>query len=92
MAWSLDIRNKAVKFLNSQDKSIQQRCKQALNTLIDYLDAGTLPFKELDIKRLSGAKDGSMRLRIGNIRFIFKIDLKSKTIKIFTIGYRGDVY
>jgi mRNA-degrading endonuclease RelE of RelBE toxin-antitoxin system len=58
MAWSLEIRNKAVKFLNSQDKDIQKRCKQAIHILLDHLDTGILPFKVLDVKRLSGDKEG----------------------------------
>ncbi|KJR42561.1 plasmid stabilization system [Candidatus Magnetoovum chiemensis] len=92
MAWQIEIKPKAFKFFETQDNITQNRLKQTLSTLIDYLDAGIMPFKEMDIKRLSGEKEGFMRLRVGTIRLIFKLDINYRTLKIYAAGYRGDIY
>ncbi len=75
MAWTLEIKSKVVKFIEDLDSETKRRLKETINVLIDRLGSGVLPFKEMDIKRLAGEKEGFMRLRIGNIRLIFNLDV-----------------
>ena len=47
-----------------------------------------------DIKIMQGFNDGRMRLRVGNIRVIFRYDEEGILIilNILDIGPRGDIY
>lgn len=50
------------------------------------------PFsRHLDIKKLVKTKKG-FRLRVGDLRAIFEIEEKDKTIYVWEIDYRGKVY
>ena len=41
---------------------------------------------------MKGEWEGFYRLRIGNIRVIFTVDLDSSDLDIYVIAFRGDVY
>ena len=69
----------AAKFLNNQDKAVQQRIREG----IEKIPAG-------DIKPMEGYTDGTCRLRIGKYRIIFVI--VGDTIAVRDIGSRGDIY
>lgn len=92
MAWSLSIRKETFKFLLKQDADTQNRLKSAMNTLLDYLDKGIFPITEMDIRRLKGDKKDFMRMRVGAMRIIFKIDTSTRTVIVYAIANRGDVY
>jgi len=50
------------------------------------------PFSSgLDIKKLVKTKN-SFRLRVGNLRAIYELDMKKKVIYVWEIDYRGKVY
>ena len=46
--------------------------------------------EERDIKSLKGRKD--YRLRVGNLRVVFRPDKEEDSILIVDIGPRGDIY
>ena len=92
MAWTIEFKNKCLKFLDRQDADFQNRVRDSLNKLLRYLNNGVFPFGEMDIKQLHGKMNGYMRLRVGKIRLIFKVVFDMKKVKIHTIDYRGDVY
>lgn len=92
MAWTIEFKRESLKFISKQEKGIQERVRISLNKLLDSLDNGVLPFGEMDIKQLHGKAKGFMRLRIGKIRIIFKLNTELKILRIHTIDYRGDVY
>ena len=71
----------AEKFLRKQNKPTQER----LLRTIYKLPEGT------DIKRLQGSS-GLYRVRIGDMRVIYRIDDDIKIIWIENIDNRGDVY
>ena len=47
--------------------------------------------QSLDIKKLANTKN-SFRLRTGDLRAIFEIEIKAKIIYIWDINYRGSIY
>lgn len=50
------------------------------------------PFsKSFDTKKLTGSKS-TYRWRLGNIRAIYSINSKKKTVYFWEIGYRGQLY
>ncbi|MCI4625268.1 MAG: hypothetical protein L3V56_04825 [Candidatus Magnetoovum sp. WYHC-5] len=92
MAWTLECKRDVLKFLGKQDNVIQYTIRSLLNLLLDNLKSGIVPFNIMDIKNLKGKMNGFMRLRVGNIRIIFKIDIELSKVKVYAINYRGDVY
>ena len=77
---NLEIRKKAMKFIERQDKSTQMRLFNAIYAI---------PYG--DIKRLNGY-DGLYRLRIGDYRVLYTIEKSRQVIIIMNVGNRGDVY
>lgn len=92
MPWTLSFKNEHLKFLSKQDAETQSRVRAALTTLLDYLDKGTLPFNEMDIKRLKGEHKDFMRLRVGRIRILYKADAAQSEVKGYATDYSGYVY
>jgi mRNA interferase RelE/StbE len=77
---------KAIKFLSKLPKKTSLRVLEKIEALKKSPYSGNL-----DIKKLVGTKQ-FYRLRIANIRAIFKIDISTKTIFIRDIDYRGNIY
>jgi len=51
-----------------------------------------IPFRELDIKKLSGEWGDFFRMRMGKIRIIFRIDREKDELLVYEVDFRGDVY
>ncbi len=92
MAWSIAFKKNVPKFLAKQDGNVQERIKESLISLLACLNKGTMPQSEADIKRLKGKRKGFMRMRIGKIRVLFKMETTLQEITIYAISYRGDAY
>ncbi len=92
MAWTIAFKKDVFKFLDKQDGKVQERIKESLRTLLACLNKGTMPQSEIDIKRLKGKRKGFMRMRIGKIRLLFKIETSLQKVTIYAINYRGDAY
>ena len=92
MAWKIEFKKDALKFLERQTSDTQDRIRHSLNALLDYLEAGIFPFNEMNIRKLSGKLEGHFRLRIGNVRIIFKADTASKMVRVSDVDYRGGAY
>jgi len=92
MAWKVEFKKETLRFLARQNTDIQERIRKSLNLFLDYLEKGIFPFREMDIRRLKGKRKGFMRLRVGKMRIILRIDVESRVIKVYAIDYRGDVY
>ncbi len=83
----------AVKFLNNLSSKEQAKIKEKLNFLVLMIsDNGIIPFQKLDIKTLKGNWDGYLRLRIGKIRIIFRVDFGVNELFVYEIDSRGSVY
>ena len=90
---AIKFRKQAVKFLQKIDPENAQKIRQQLNQLaISIEQKSIIPFTELDIKKMKGDWQGFYRLRINQIRLIFRVDFDSKDIEIYAIGNRGDIY
>jgi mRNA-degrading endonuclease RelE of RelBE toxin-antitoxin system len=48
--------------------------------------------KGLDVKRLEGEWKGFLRMRLGKVRVIFRIDKEENVLLVYEIDHRGDVY
>lgn len=85
--YSLKIHKKALKFLNAQTPALKSNIRQKLNLLKEDPYSHEL----LDIKKLRNSSN-YFRLRIRNIRIIYKIDGKELLILVTNAGNRGDIY
>ncbi|PGR83653.1 type II toxin-antitoxin system RelE family toxin [Bacillus cereus] len=74
----------ALKFLEKQPQSVQQRIVEALAGLKEIPPIG-------NIKPLQG-KGQAFRLRVGAYRVIFEVDFNERIVYINAIGNRGDIY
>lgn len=75
---------RAIKFLSKLPKKESQRVLYSIKKIQN-------PTFGTNIKKLVTTKR-SYRLRVGNIRVIYEIDEKGKTIFIHEIDFRGNVY
>ncbi len=92
MEWRIRIHRRADRFLESLPEDKRRSVREKLRELVDALERGVLPYRRLDIRKLKGEWEGFLRLRVGDIRIIFRIDFESKTIYIYHIHYRENVY
>lgn len=74
----IEYSRKAVKYINSTDKTTKKRLKEAIEKI---------PFG--DIKKLQGITDG-YRLRVGDLRVLFTME--DDMVFIDSILPRGQVY
>lgn len=90
---AIKFRKQVIKFLEKTDSDTRSRVQEKLNQLLLSVEEQSLiPFTELDIKQMKGEWEGFYRLRVGNVRIIFTVDLASGDIEVYAIGNRGDVY
>jgi len=78
---------KADKFLGEVDREF------GLKVMKEISDPQNFPFLTThhDLAKLKG-RENYFRIRVGDVRVIFKIDKSSKTIYIEKIGHREAVY
>ena len=86
MSYRVFMSKKVLKFIEKQKNtdSIKERIKK-------LKDFGSGKKLDLDIKSMKGSWKGYYRLRIGDLRFIFKI-VDNKIVFIETADSRGSVY
>ena len=63
-----------------------------LDELRKCLEEGIFPVRRLEVKKLKGKWEGFFRLRVADLRIIFRVDILRKTIFIYHIHFRGKVY
>lgn len=81
MKYLIEFKSEPLKFINKQPKNQKIRIIQAITNLPNG-----------DIKRMVGIQNQVLyRLRVGNYRIIYSLDLNNKIIIIY-INNRGDVY
>ena len=77
----------AIKFLKALQKPIRGLIQSDIQKLTHEPPEG-------DIKKMQGYTDGTMRLRVGKYRVLFRYEYNgTETIlKIINVGSRGDIY
>ena len=77
----------ALKFLNKLDKKSVQRIVAGIDGLTKAPPVG-------DIKVMQGLKDGTMRLRVGSWRVLYRYGTEQEleVLLVLDIGNRGDIY
>jgi mRNA interferase RelE/StbE len=90
---AVKFRKEAIKFLQKALPEDTSRIQAQLNQLLIAVEEqGSIPFTDLDIKKMKGEWEGFYRLRVGKIRIIFTLSNDFEGIEVYTIGARGDVY
>jgi mRNA interferase RelE/StbE len=90
---AVKFRKEAFKFLQKASLEEAIKIQLQLNKILTCVEEqGTIPFTDLDIKKMKGEWEGFYRLRIGKIRVVFSLNLELGDIEVYTIGLRGDVY
>lgn len=84
---NIEYSKKAVKYINTLDRTTKQRIKTGIEGL-------TLSPPKGDIKMLQGYSDNRKRLRIGKYRIIYNYlhDGIIEILYIMNIDTRGDIY
>jgi mRNA interferase RelE/StbE len=89
----LNFSKNALKFLKKlSDKDTEKLRNKILQLLNSVEESGLVPSGELDIKTLEGEWQGFLRMRVGEIRIIFTVDIEQDELQIYDIGFRGDIY
>ena len=92
MAWQVRIHRKAHRFLEDLPEDRRRLVEEKLRELVEALEHGILPYRRLDIRRLRGKWEGFLRLRVGNIRVIFRLDFENKIVYVYNIHHRKSAY
>ena len=71
-------------------KKLDRDTKRRINKCIDVLSRN--PLSGPNIGKLHGILKDKYRYAIGNLRIVYEINKKNKTIEIRAIRSRGDVY
>ncbi|RMG27302.1 MAG: type II toxin-antitoxin system RelE/ParE family toxin [Methanobacteriota archaeon] len=83
----------AIGFLEKCPSKQKERVRSKINFLVSALEKhGIIPFRELDIRKMSGSWEGFFRMRSGKTRVVFRIDKKNDILWIYLIDSRGDIY
>lgn len=76
----------AAKYLQSVEKNLRNRLRTAIEGLTESPPRG-------DIKPMEGTNDGTLRLRVGGYRVVYKyIADNIVVLYVIAIGPRGDIY
>jgi len=89
--WQININKSSKKYLDKLGSKRREHLLLHIKELKNWIENKSLAFP-VDIKTLKGQWEGKYRLRAGDIRVIFLIEIGAKQIKIIHIGPRGDVY
>ena len=84
MIWKFKYRKQAFSFLKEKENDFVEIVR---NKIISFIRG-----EKVDIKKLKGKWEGFLRLRVGKIRVIFKLDVENKVIEIYKVGLRGKIY
>ena len=80
---------KVENFIQRRDQTTQER----INTAFEYITHSPYHHENpTTIRRLRGRTKEHYRYRIGDIRFIYRVDRDSRLIRIVQIDNRGDIY
>lgn len=79
----IEYKKSAVKYIEALDSSTKKRIKKGIEGLLKNPPEG-------DIKRMQGLNDGSLRLRVGGYRIIYRTN--GNKIVVDKVDSRGGIY
>jgi mRNA interferase RelE/StbE len=82
MTWKIEYRKQAYCFLKKE-----YLVSEAEEKILRFIRG-----EKQDVKRLKGKWQNYLRLRIGRVRIIFKIEIDKNFIEITKAGFRGKIY
>ena len=88
MSWKIDYSSQAQKF-RLKNPQLADHIKDTLSAFAKKL-AGEIV--SIDVKKMKGSWEGSIRIRKGDIRIIVTVHDDPKILHIRVIDFRGDVY
>ena len=83
--YKVEYRSEADEDLEKLDKSTRERVTKKVHWLAEYIE-------NIKPEMLGGNYRGVYKLRIGNWRVIYGISHTQKTITVYTIGHRSEIY
>ena len=87
MKWKLKYTNQALKFLEKTSiESIDPTIRKAIEKVI------FIENKNINIRKMKGKWKKYYRIRQGDLRIIIKFEEEDRTVLIYRIGWRGNVY
>jgi len=87
MKWKLKYTNQALKFLEKTSiESIDPTIRKAIGKVI------SLENTNINIRKMKGKWKKYYRIRQGDLRIIIKFEEEDRTVLIYRIGWRGNVY
>lgn len=85
--FNIKIKRKALRKLTKLDEKRKRRIKRT----VLILKTDPIPFRRLDVCKLKGY-DNTYRIRVGNLRIVYKVLWTERTIIIHYIGPREKAY
>ena len=87
MKWKLKYTNQALKFLEKTSiESIDPTIRKAIGKVIFFENTN------INIRKMKGKWKKYYRIRQGDLRIIIKFEVEHRTVLIYRIGWRGNVY
>jgi len=90
MKYEVQLTKSSKKKLDLLGLVVKKRINKALRNMIDYYDEKEV--SKPDVKLLKGKYQGLLRLRVGDIRVIFKMESNKFIILIIDVVSRGNAY
>lgn len=90
MKYEVQLTKSSKKKLDGLGLVVKKRINKALRNMIDYYDEKEV--SKPDVKLLKGKYQGLLRLRVGDIRVIFKMESNKFIILIIDVVSRRDAY
>ena len=90
MKYEIRLTKRAKKRLDKYGKDTQDRINHTFRNLIAHYSGENVP--PPDLKVLQGKYNGLLRLRVGDLRVIFRMEADSMVILVIDIVPRGSAY
>lgn len=90
MKYEIQLTKNAKKKIDRLGKTVKKRIDKAFRNMLDFYDDKEVP--KPDVKLLKGKYQGLLRLRVGDIRIIFKMNGNELVILVIDIVSRGKAY
>jgi len=90
MSWKIKISKRARKHRNLYARDLKKRIDYAFLNLLNYYNGKDAA--KPDVKILTGKYQGLLRLRVGEFRVIFTMDIRDSVVFVIDILPRGKAY